>query len=773
MTLALLPERYQRSPTLMRLLILAGCTILFLLAPPLRGAEAAEHTWSFDCDIHGDPEAPKPLSSGGGVSIEDAEGAAGRAVRFDPASRRRGAALFISGENLPHQGGEIWIRIRPHPGGRWDDGARRWLLAVVPVVGEIGFPTDQTGIGIGLVKAESGALEVVVHRFHDERLTADYRERGKLIGMTEPDLSLFSKSLPETPASSWVSIGLRWDPLRGSVSLLSEDSNLEAKVPWLPTKLRVLIVGAPPAIDNVEREGFFDGLLDELVIRTERAGRQNLPGSHSNDSSLGSRASSCEERRRTPQTVDGVTDPERAVRRHFSKVLATRKPGGWAPIVTVPGGLHFFSRDVMVPYSPRHYLGMTRASSVITALRLLAAYRVLHDARFLAAANSLAELVLSLQQLHGGWPSLALLGDGGATTLRNPRQLTFKDRTQTMPIVLLTILADMIGDARYARAVDRGYSLLARSQNSSGSWPNHIRLPSFARASVSGAFGAGELNDFATTDPMNLMLFRYRRDADLDSLARYLMAADWIAGVFIDGEAKGWARQYDADGQPIPARHHEPPAIALQDMEDVPLALADAWIVTGNQDYRAVLERWIAWMERSESSRGWHPYYDPASGRPLLMRNKKILPSDESNASPFGMRRAIREVKRTLEQAGPRPHGSEAHRLARLRRLSDRALGDFDADAGSWITDNGPQGPAFSPATQRVCALLAFIDASEPASHEDWKKGVDDNPCDPFEMLMPREALLAPIDAKTIASARKQIPRLQAAADQQGEKSFE
>src|SRR5690606_21119016 len=115
----------------------------------------------------------------------------------------------------------------------------------------------------------------------------------------------------------------------------------------------------------------------------------------------------------------------------------------------------------------------------------------------------------------------------------------------------------------YLQAATRGLEFLISAQNPNGSWSHGYHLEKkVGQSAFESKPNAGEFNDYTTTGPMTAMLLAYRLTGEQRFLDSYFRGISWIMSAFIDNSATGggvgWAQQYDADNNPLQARHFEP-----------------------------------------------------------------------------------------------------------------------------------------------------------------------------------------------------------------------
>lgn len=720
-------------------------------------AEAEFPNWivSFDTDLNASPSATNPYSASNLVQVVEVQGATGRAAYFAGTLSEAGhasptpveqQALIFSGENLPSRAGWIEFRLRLIERDHSRPHKRRWIVALPPVVGELHFGTMEVGLGLGLVQEENGDLVLALHRFKNGRLLPDYRLKGMQVGMAAPDATPIRFAASTTDAiRSWRRIRIGWDQAAAKVFLGVDDDLRSAAVDFPETPFRALLFGTPPRILNVDDDTGFSGYLDEIVVSG------STPNPSAEPPSQHGRAIATPNKRSTSAVEVGA-------RRHLDMILEAQRKGGWGPLVALPSGLHFLSAPALLPYGDRFYFGKGRASSVVVAIILLRSYEVLGDPRYLEAARSIGDRLLELQNEFGTWPGQALLANEGSSVRQNSKYAILNDRIQTMPVLLLWRLHAMTGDERFASAAARGVEFLKQAQNSTGSWPNRVVLASGRRESMSGLEGAGETNDFGTSDAMNIMLVMYRRTGDVEYLARFLGGANWLARVFQDGRAKGWAQQYDAKDCPIEARHHEPAAVAFREMDDVPRTLLEAYLLTGSKRYREVLKRWANYVRSVEDAEGWFPYYDIDTGKPIRHVGGRRVAADPRERRDYGVTKVLKRVDQAFKSDGrlavfPR---DPIENSKRLHRRAVVALESMDSRFGTWLSTSGPQGPVMRPASRRLLIMLQALSDWREASYAQDSRWVwrDEDWNDEFGHVMPSAVRFSRLGPEYPAAAK-------------------
>jgi hypothetical protein len=127
---------------------------------------------------------------------------------------------------------------------------------------------------------------------------------------------------------------------------------------------------------------------------------------------------------------------------------------------------------------------------------------------------------------------------------------------------------------------------------------------------------------------MKVLLLGYRLTGEKRYLQAYLKGAQWILDAFIDKSAIGWAQQYDAQNNPISARHFEP--VALENFASAMAAqeLMNAYRLTGQTRFLEPPKRWTAWLQGKLPKYSF--YHDIETGRPIAMFQRQVYFTDDA-----------------------------------------------------------------------------------------------------------------------------------------------
>ncbi len=745
---------------------------------------------AFEEGLHASEGAANPFSASGYVTVEPGGAERGNVAHFRghegrPVPKR--SAMVFDGVNLPAERGTVGMLLRCSGKRTWADGQRTWLMGLVPQVGECLSITTDNGTGLLLYKDSDNSLVLGAYQFHDRRLNPEFRSAESGFDIAEPDQIVARVPVGELPIDGWVSIRVGWDRAARKAWLGVGDTVESSAVDYRPAPWLCLLLGTPPSTRYNEAIGF-DGDIDDLVVDTRTPGDSPDAGLTPPDPTPAMAR---------PQTGEiqaiCLEDPvgsvyEKVVRGHLDNVVRLQeKHGGWTFSGAWPSGMWFLSTKVVIPYTHNYFNGSKDGNSAACAMQLLIGYSALGETRYLDAAERTAATLIRLQDPRGCWPYGGIHDPESDTFTRiSPGTAALQDHVQAHPTLLLMLLNKITGNEEYQEAAERGLAFMLRTQNPSGSWSHHWDLEeNIGEAAQSQYKNAGELNDDATQDQMMIMLAAYRMTGEVEYLAAFLRAADWIRSAFIDKEAKGWAQQYDEDNNPIPARHFEPPAISLSEgTHSIPRMLMLAYRLTGDTAYLEPCYKWREWMldnrvftNEEETEWGWHTYYDPETGEAYRTVEGERLPADPANLREGGFTSVLNEI---ADAEKPRPaHPSPEEQAQRVAAAAAEAEGTdaarlsslvemFDWTAGTWLFSKGsPTGPivaAWSPRLGLVSydvilrrQLAGQVPWDHPASRmtrSEWASG--------WNHLVPPDVISARLDPDELARARAHIAEMEA-----------
>lgn len=622
--------------------------------------------------------------------------------------------------------GTLSFRVRWNGLRGWADTEESWLAFLAPLVGEVGFSTDETGTGLAIVKDATGHLVLAIHQFERAAISADYRDAAGLVPATETPIAIDVSSFAD---DDWIQIRLAWEKSSGRVSLGAEAIQVPGDTIFGDAPWRSLAFGTPPSLRDLDLALGFDGQIDSIVVDDRYA-----PDLHCEPAvlpaELPASATPAPATAAQPTFFAGDTElelVEEQARQHLARVLEMQAFGGWRYRVAYPSFMPFLSQNVVIPFSDRYVNGAKAGNSAGIALRVLAAYEVLGEPAYLAAARECADRLITFQHddptFAGALPYGALMNPltGELAEIFRRDIMPIEDHVQTHPIALFWRLFDLTGDVTYRDAADLSLASLLSAQNPNGSWSHHVNVSDGFGETFGNERQGGELTDFTTTETMTIMLWAYRRSGDSQYLVAYLAAAEWLVDAAIRNEfIAGWAGQYDDQDNPVDARPFEPPGISLNEgMTGPPLALLEAYRMTGHVPFLAPVFAWRNWMRDAElppdpegmHQGGWYPYYHHLTGEPIKYVNGISVTVDPRDVGRFGMTGVLDAVDDILS---PYPsYASDPATIANDISIESTVVAAsntiFDSAIGSWGFGDTLHGVILSPSTSRLMPMLRAL----------------------------------------------------------------
>lgn len=759
---------------------------------------------TFEERVHGGEGAPNPFAAAGRIKLASAGGVRGNVAHFHghdplPDGRARSAsqksAMLIEGVNLPTERGTVGFWLRLSGTRNWGDGKRSWVLVLLPSVPDT-VETKGKGTALTLFKDADNTLALGVYQFHDGRIRYDLRTPRSGYEVSDPDAFPVRLPVDHLTDGEWAQVRVAWDQAAGRVWLGVNNTLKSAEVALHKAPWHCMLLGTPPRIIYVEARGLAGDIDDLIVDQRTPAGAQNAGRERPKIVPPMAKAPN---RRRPAKHLAGSPIGEKQesiVRSHLQNVVDLQQHGGWAYSAGWPSRMWFMSSKVVVPAGKHTFIGCKDGNSAFVALMLLSGYLTLGESAYLEAAERTGQALMRLQYPDGHWPYAASFNPetGKFEASYSDERAPLEDHVQSHPVTLLWLLHDLTGKPEYKAAADKGLAFILKAQNPNGSWSHHYNTKLACGQAARGHLRAGEINDDSTADQMMVALIAYRHTGQIEYLASYLRAADWLVSAFIDKKAKGWAQQYDEQNRPVRARHFEPDAISLSEgIHSAPLMLMQTYRMTGERRYLEPVHKWKQWMwdnrvflNEGKTAWGWHLYYDPEDGKPYRMVKGKKLPPDPRGARDGGFTgvlrradRAERPVKKVIPsieraqrilQAVEGMGELEGQPIAnRLRALP--LIESFDWQAGSWLYGHDvPWGPGFSCATVRV-ALVGWsvflrrqVRGQIPIDHRlatldrsQW--------ANPFYYLVPPRDMEKRLSPDEIRRARDHMSQTDAAAE--------
>ncbi len=624
--------------------------------------------------------AGNPYQFGSEFELVDG-GLAGQAWRN---ASKMGYIGFDGLDNVPLDAGTVSLHIRSGASNIFADGRAHGICALPRTIeGMIAqrelWPAQ--GLALSLRKTEANTIDLIAHAGGDEWM------------WDAEQVVLASTDASDLDPATWHHLAFSWDFATRAVWLIVDGETTQGQIPEAierPWEYLAVIFGNTHQY-RAENQAPLDGLMDEIAILS-------VPWPEAQQV-MAADAPWDGPRPRDPTWIADATlfpeDPdlariEQVARGHLRMLLDTQRHGGWCLNIKWPSLLQWTAKFRMP--EPRNMVWLSKDShTAFGAAELLFAYEALGDDRYLGAARATAEMYLATQDPELGYWIHGYYYDNGEyiPDTRNP---LIQDHCQTGPLMLLAYMHRVTGDERYLDAAKRSADFLITAQNPNGSWPHHWDVERRVGLTARGVEGGGEVNDYGTAGPVQALLNMHRYTGEERYRDAALRGADWLVEAFIDtGDLAGWAGQYDADNNPVEARHFEPPSVTQYAARWAASGLFAAWSATLDEKYLAPMRRVLEWYDANKvGDEGWWWDYDIATGRPIQMYDRQVYFLDDPA-----------QVQAYMERTGgdtpPQPH--DYVNVAGLRNQLERTI-------------EHPHGQVMEPPTQED--LAEYVESAAP-----------------------------------------------------------
>ncbi len=535
---------------------------------------------------------------------------------------RDGYVAYDGTGNVPVESGTVSLLVSSGDTNIFADGKPHCIASLPRTID--GMARDEgrwgsTGLALSLRKTAANTLDLLAH------IGGDHWMRG---AEAVPVISLDASGLSP---GEWHHIAFSWHWPDRRLWLVVDGEEHEAEIPEALEEpwpyLAACFGNSENYLANAQEP--LDGYLDEIAIigLPWPEAHEVMQGSHPLTSARPEVPGFGTQATLFPDD-EQLARLEWLARNHLNVLLAAQNHGGWDLNIQWPS-LMGTNAKTRLP-APGTYVQCSKDSNTAFGAGLLAwGYDALGDDRYLEAAERAGEMYLRAQAEEGWWCHGYYYQDG--EYLPAADLALIQDHVQTGPMFLLAYLHHISGDERYLNAAKRSADFLLRAQNPNGSWSHHWEPERQAGISVSGAVGAGEVNDYGTSGPVEALLWLWRLTGEERYREAALRGADWLVDVLIETEdVVGWAGQYDAEDQPIPARHHEPSAVTQYAPRWAAKGLFAAHRATHDGRYLEPIGKVLAWFEATETEQGgWWWDYDIETGRPMEMYQRQIYFVDD------------------------------------------------------------------------------------------------------------------------------------------------
>lgn len=682
----------------MRLISAAGLAAFTMLAiatqlhaAPTCGAEWAGHdAVTLYADFDGPAAAWKaagnPWPIGVDYSLEDGAWAN---------TSRNGNIVYEGTANLPVESATVSLMVRSGDANIFADGKLHAIASLPRTLAGMYADPDrqaQAGLALSLRKTEANTLDLIAH------IGGDHWMRGS---EPVPVISVDASGLSPT---DWHHLAFSWHWPERKLWLVVDGEAHEGQIPEALQEPWPYLAATFGNTENylANAQEPLNGQLDEIAIvalpwpeaEQVMAAANPLTIARPGLPSFGTEATLFSDDEQ-PGRLEWLA------RNHLNMLVATQNAGGWDLTINWPS-LMGTNAKTRLP-APETFVQCSKDGHTTFAALLLAfGYESLGDERYLQAAMRTADMYLQAQH-DDGWWCHGYWYEDGEYVLDAPTAL-IQDHVQTGPMQLMMYLHHITGDERYDEAAKRNADFLLKVQNPNGSWPHHWDPQRQAGVSAMREVGGAEVNDYGTSGPIEALLWMHQLTGEERYREAALRGADWLVDAFIESEhVVGWAGQYDAEGNPSAARHHEPAAVTQYAARWVARGLYAAVRATGDTSYLEPLWKVLAWYEANETEQGgWWWDYDIETGRPIEMYQREIFFIDDPA-----------QLQAYIDASGqPAPKPTDSVQVAQLRNETEKVAAN-------------PEGNLMD--TQTADQLRAYVEQQAP-HHIDYYVGSETQP---------------------------------------------
>ncbi len=355
----------------------------------------------------------------------------------------------------------------------------------------------------------------------------------------------------------------------------------------------------------------------------------------------------------------------------------------------------------------------------------LEAWLTCGDPQLRAAAVAAGHHLVKGQLVSGGWDyrieTVPLRRKNYAYRIGgNPKgrnRTTLDDNTTQSALRYLMHLDRALGyrDKQVHSAVEYALQALIQAQFPNGGWPQRYdEFPDAKRFPVRRAsypadwsrtfpksryYNFYTFNDNSIADVVRTMIEAHEIYQKRAYRAAAERAGDFMLLAQMPDPQPAWAQQYDLDMHPAWARRFEPPSITGGESQGVMRTLIFLYGKTGREDFLNAVPRALAYLKKSEISKGrLARFYELKTNRPLYFTRKyELVYTDTDLPTHYGFQvgsslDAIDSAWRGAKRMGPsspvdasRPVVRKPRKLtAAIIRRAQEAIHAMDS-RGAWV----------------------------------------------------------------------------------------
>ena len=287
-------------------------------------------------------------------------------------------------------------------------------------------------------------------------------------------------------------------------------------------------------------------------------------------------------------------------------------------------GVYSFGYSCVQVQGDTAKVDLNRGALADAAAQFFRAYEMLGERKYLEAGLKTADFFLQVQQPAGHFPTGATIQRGGKAMAGGGKcplhEARMEDGYQFRPFALLLCAHKLTGEKKYFDGAKKLADLVTqRVQDPEWGWcatefDTRVQGAAGKQEESHGTYGVrggGSYADSATTDGFRISVIMYHATGDKTYLKRSAMLGKWLFATQLGkGEVRGWADNYNARNEPVPAREFEGLSIDPRNFNRFVGPLATwFYVMNGQEKYGQLFRESYTWLKAQEHADGWAAEY--------------------------------------------------------------------------------------------------------------------------------------------------------------------